>query len=326
MELRQLQYFLSVADSPSLSQAANVMGIAQPALGRQIRTLENELGVALFYRHGRGVQLTKAGESFRSAIAPLIRNLVQAKIDISANSAIPSGSITCGMPPSISATVGARLIKNFLEQFPAVTLHLVDGFSGYVNEWLVDGRVDIAVLNNARHSPQIETESLLEVGLFHVASRKQLPETDRDQDTITLSEVSSQRLVLPGRHHGLRRELEAAALDRGVKLNVVVEVDSLPTMFELVRSGLASTVLPHGAILAETTDPELVIRRIISPEVSNYYVVAYATNRPLTLATFEFGKALRREVRSAVAEGRLVGGKIGALQPEKISQVMVTSD
>src|SRR5262245_57110334 len=135
MELRQLQYFLAVADSGSLSKAAAVLGIAQPALSRSIRQLEEVVATRLFHRHGRGIELTEKGAQFRAMVSPLVRDLLQAGDQLKASAGIPAGTISFGMPPSISAVIGARLVETFLRLYPPVRLQIVDAFSGYVNEW-----------------------------------------------------------------------------------------------------------------------------------------------------------------------------------------------
>ncbi|MEJ0012109.1 MAG: LysR family transcriptional regulator [Bauldia sp.] len=307
MELRQLQHFLAIADTTSLSKASSILGIAQPALSRHLRLLEKELGVALFYRNGRGITITEEGERFRQIIEPLMRDLQQAKIEISSLALSPVGPVSCGMPPSISAVFGARLVMTFLERFPNATLHLVDGFSGYVNEWLVNGRLDMAVINSARRSPHLHMDPLMQVDLFHVANRKSVPPAERKDTSIPFAKVAEKRLILPGRHHGLRRELEAAASERRLKLDVFVEIDALNAAKELVQNDVGTTVLPHGAVINELNDSRLVVRRIVEPRVTNQYMIAYAGHRPLTLAMTQLANTLKSEVRSAIADGRLVG-------------------
>jgi LysR family nitrogen assimilation transcriptional regulator len=110
MELRQLQRFLSVAESGSISTASSVLGIAQPVLSREIKQLEKELRAKLFYRHGRGTRLTEAGAHFRMTVAPLVRKLQQAKSELSVRSGELAGSLSFAMPPSLSAVMGPRLV------------------------------------------------------------------------------------------------------------------------------------------------------------------------------------------------------------------------
>ena len=280
MELRQLQYFLAVADNGSLSKASAVLGIAQPALSRAVRQLEEATETQLFYRHGRGIRLTEKGAQFQAAVEPLVRSLLQAGDDLKASAGVPAGSISFGMPPSMSAVIGARLVEMFLERYPQVKLHIIDAFSGYVNEWLVAGRLDLAIINSARRSPHVNMDPLLTVDLFHVARHDMVDRAEHDHSTVAFDRLLDSPLILPGRHHGLRRQLEASAQSKGTKLNVIVEIDALEALKELVRRGVASTVLPHGTILKEAQDPNLVIRRLVDPDVTMQFMIAYSLQRP----------------------------------------------
>ena len=308
MELRQLQYFLAVAESGSLSRAAAVLGIAQPALSRAVRQLEEASGTQLFYRHGRGIRLTEQGAHFQAAVEPLVRGLLQAGDDLKASAGVPAGSIAFGMPPSMSALLGARLVEIFLERYPRVKLQIVDAFSGYVNEWLVAGRLDLAIVNGARRSAHVKVDPLLTVDLFHVARQDSLARGERRQSTVSFDRLLATPLILPGRHHGLRRQLEAAAQARGSKLDVIVEIDALEALKELVRRGIASTVLPHATLGAkDVRDPKLTIRRVAEPDVAMQFMIAYSLQRPTTLAMRELVRLVRAEVSRAITERRLIG-------------------
>lgn len=307
MELRQLSYFLAVVKAGSFSRAASVLGIAQPALSRQIRQLEEELGVELFYRHGRGIRPTEEGAQFEATVTPVLRDLAQARTDLRAAAKVPAGEISFGMPPSISTVIGAALVRDFRARFPQVRLHIIDGFSGFVNEWLVDGRVDMAVVNNARRSPYVRMDTLLTVDLFLLGPRAAVGALAPDGATLPTPRLAGLPLILPGRHHGLRRELDAAATRLGFELDVLVEIDSLAALKDLVRGGSFMSVLPHGAIQPEAANPEFGVRRLVAPDLTMEFMIAYSLQRPTTVAMRELARTVRTEVARAVAEGRLPG-------------------
>ena len=309
MELRQLQRFLSVAESGSISTASAILGIAQPVLSREIKQLEKELRAKLFYRHGRGTRLTEAGAHFRITVAPLVRKLQQAKSELSVHSGELAGSLSFAMPPSLSAVMGPRLVKAFLAQFPSVKLHFLDGYSGHVNEWIVAGRVDMAVVNNGTRSHATRMDPLVTTDLFFVGHRDIVETRNLDRETIPFDRAASIPMVLPAKHHGLRRVLDIAARKQNRKLNVVVEVDSLSAIKELVQSKVGVTVLPHGAVIFDSTDPALIIRRLVKPNLNLKFMIAYSTERPITLAMRQLAKTLRAEVRKAIADGGM-GGRI----------------
>jgi len=307
MELRQLQYFLAVADSGSLLKASSILGIAQPALSRAVRQLEETVETQLFYRHGRGIRLTERGAQFRAMVDPLVRSLLQAGQELKANAGVPVGAIAFGMPHSLSAVLGAPLVEDFLARYPQVKLQIIDGFSGHVNEWLVAGRLDLALINGARRTAHVSMDPLLTVDLFHVTHREMVEPAACDDTTIAFDQILHSPLILPGRHHGLRRQLDATAHAKGAKLNVIVEIDALDALKELVRRRVAPTVLPHGAILKESHDPTFVIRRLVEPDVTMQFMIAYSPQRPTTLAMRELVRILRTKVRDAVTDGQLIG-------------------
>jgi LysR family nitrogen assimilation transcriptional regulator len=307
MELRQLSYFLTILQSGSLSKASATLGVAQPALSRQIRQLEEELGLQLLYRHGRGIRPTEEGAQFASTVEPLVRDLLQAKSEIKESLGNPAGEIRFGVPPSLSAAIGAPLIRGFMTRFPQVKLHVIDGFSGFVNEWLTNGRVDMAVLNTARRSPYIRMDPLLTVDLFLLGPCKAVEALSGPGETCPMAALNGVPLLLPGRHHGLRRAVDAAAQKLGFDANTIVEVDSLATIRELVRQGIGMTVLPQGAILAELRDSAFAVRRLVEPDVTQSFLIAFSLQRPTTMAMRELARAVRHEVKVAIDEGRMAG-------------------
>jgi LysR family transcriptional regulator, nitrogen assimilation regulatory protein len=145
------------------------------------------------------------------------------------------------------------------------------------------------------------------VDLFHMAHRSMVDRSEQKNETIPFDRLLETPLILPGRHHGLRRQLDSVAQQRGREVNVLVEIDALEAMKNLVRQGIAPTVLPHGAILKEVDDPELVVRRLTDPEVTMQFMIAYSLQRPATLAMRELARILRAEVQQALASGRMSG-------------------
>ncbi|HKE44153.1 MAG TPA: LysR substrate-binding domain-containing protein [Steroidobacteraceae bacterium] len=306
MELHQIEYFLALVESRSFTKASVVLAVAQPALSRQIRQLEAELGVRLFYRHGRGVRLTEEGAQFQASVEPLLRELRQAVQDLRASAKVPAGEISLGMPPSLSATIGASLVQTFRSKYPQVRLHIVDGFSGFVNEWLVTGRVDMAVINDAGR-PAIRADTFLSVDLFLFGAARLVDSLAGTGDTMPLARLRGIPLVVPGRNHGLRREIDLAAQKLGLDLAIVVEIDSLVALKELVRQGLGLTILPYGSIYPDARDANFALRRIVEPDLTLTFSLAYSLQRPTTLAMRELARTIRNEAQRAIEAQRLFG-------------------
>lgn len=307
MELRQLAYFMAVIDAGSLSKAATIVGVTQSALSRQIAALEEEVNVRLFYRHGRGIRLTREGEQFQTVVAPALRDLTQVASELREVARVPVGAISFGMPPSISTAIGAEIVTEFARDFPYVKLHLVDGLSGFVNEWLAAGRIDMAIVNNARRSPYIRMDYLMTVGLYLFGRRRDIDTVCPDPRDVRTEALGQIPLILVGRNHGLRRALDDAARRLGMSLDIRAEVDALTALIKLVRHGMGFTVLPHGVIELEAGNRDFGYRRLVEPVVRQDYMMAFSLQRPTTHAMRELSRRVRAEINRALKDGRLVG-------------------
>ena len=168
MDMKQLHYFKHVAELGSFSKAAAFLSVAQPALSRQIGKLETELNVILLYRTGRGVIATEAGGLLLERANALLEQFDKLQHEMRALDGVVSGSATLGVPPTVSQVIIRPLINHFRKLYPAVSLEVVEGFSGHIHEWLVDGRLDVAVLYDAPRTRHLTAEHLLVEELFLV--------------------------------------------------------------------------------------------------------------------------------------------------------------
>ena len=122
--------------------------MAQPALSRQIRKLEQELGVDLLVRHGRGVRLTGAGSILLERAEQMIHLLRNTGDEVRANANAVTGHVSLGLPPAGGLLLGPPIVRTFQREWPQVAMQVRDGISNLLQEWLLDGRLDVAVLYN----------------------------------------------------------------------------------------------------------------------------------------------------------------------------------
>jgi DNA-binding transcriptional LysR family regulator len=308
MDLRQLNTFLQVAELGSLSRAADRLRIAQPALSRQIRLLEEELRVPLFTRHGRGMVPTPAGEALRARAAAILREVEETRAELMQEAGAVRGRVVFGLPPTVGAVVATRLVERVLTAHPEVTLRVVQAFSGYLLDWLQGGEVDIAVVYSGARAAGVRATPLLVETLCCVAPPAAgLPA----HHALSFAEVARQRLILPGPQHGLRLLVEAEAERRAIRLDVAVEADDLPVLKGLVLRGLGTTILPRAAVHEEVAAGRLCAAPIIDPHLSRKLVVAEPLGRQPSNAVRRFAALLRDEVeemvRSGVWDGQLLG-------------------
>src|SRR5690606_6830651 len=285
MDLTRLEYFLLVADHGSFSRASSVIGIAQPALGRQVKPLDSECGARLFYRHGRGVTLTPEGQLYAERIRPLLQQLAQATEGLASAQQPITGSITLGLTPTMMVLLGLPLIRAVRDAAPGVKLNFLTGYSGYVHEWLADGRLDIAILHEARRSQHISVDPLLDARLFLVSAAGRSPKVRRGRSSgISFRTLAGLPLALPSPTHGLRRVLDAAAAKHGVRLHVDYELDTLSLMKEVTVAGIAHTVLAMPAVMREVIAGQLDAIPLSAPDLHTRLSIATSLNRPLTRA------------------------------------------
>ncbi|HWU03094.1 MAG TPA: LysR family transcriptional regulator [Novosphingobium sp.] len=243
MDLRKFDYFLRVAELGSFSRAAASLHITQPVLSRQIRRLEEELGLALFYRNGRGVMLTQGGqcllENARSMQATL--NSTMAELAAIKNEFVGHASI--GMPSSVGRVMAVPLARMCREQFPNVHLHIVEAFSGDIVERLHHGRLDIAVTYTSASVQGFAIDPVAVEKLMLVS-----PPGQRPAPVVDLATLAGLPLILSGPAHPLRIEIERAARAAGLTLNMVMEVDALSAMLQMIEVGFGHAIMPPSAL------------------------------------------------------------------------------
>ncbi|HEX2017890.1 MAG TPA: LysR family transcriptional regulator [Aurantimonas sp.] len=303
MEFLTLSYFVQVTELGSFSRAAASLGVTQPALSRQVRKLEAELRTQLFYRHGRGIALTPAGRKLYAAVKPLLETLTDIREAIQEDSERVTGTVTIGLPPSLCATLGAMLDERFRARYPDAVLRTREGFSGILMEWIEAGRLDLAILYDARRGRSMHVSPLLEEYLFVI----QLPAADGDSSPVEIEALGGFGFVLPGPENGLRRVVDAAVRQAGVVLPIKAEMDSVAALKQLVLNGHGATILPLGAVHQEVETGRLVARMIRSPAMQAKLITATPLNQPVSRVTRALLSLVHECVEELVRAGRIEG-------------------
>jgi LysR family transcriptional regulator, nitrogen assimilation regulatory protein len=282
MNLKQIEYFVSVAERGSFSQAARALGVAQPALSRQVRLLETDLREALLLRNGRGVALTEAGQRLLEHGHALLQQMAQVRADMGASRGEPAGRITLALPPTIGRQLTLPLIEVFQREFPKARLAVVEGLSAHIAEWIASGRVDIGLLYNPEAQPALELTPVLEEPLCLVSRAQGRGAQRRALAPLPLRELTAYPLVLPERAHAFRRLLDNQATRAGVKLQVAWEVSSIPAIIDLVCAGHGHAVLGAGAVAASGRAAELAVRPLCEPHLVSVLCLAVSASKRAT--------------------------------------------
>ncbi|WP_425644399.1 LysR family transcriptional regulator [Agrobacterium leguminum] len=265
MDIRQLAYFVRVAELGSFSRASAFLHIAQPALSRQVRNLEAELKEALLVRNGRGVELTEAGERLLDNARGILRQIERTYEDIENSRTGKSGKVGIGLPATISTAIATALIRRLREELSDAQVTLVHGRSNQLQEWIMSGRLDMAIMYDAPSSPILEIHELVDENLYLIGREGAF----KDDKPVHLEALAEVPMVIACRPNSTRVLLDSELARFGQKLNIVFELDPLDTMFDLVRDGYGFTVASLRTLASKGPYARqgLEIRKIIGPEL-----------------------------------------------------------
>jgi DNA-binding transcriptional LysR family regulator len=305
MELSQLRTLIHVAELGSLSKAADRLHIAQPALSRQVRMLEEELGFALFTRHGRGMVITEQGRDVLKHATRVLAELDEIRATATTDAGKPlTGQIAIGLPPTVADIISVPLVAAFGAAHPKATLRLVSAYTGYLLDWLHRGELDLAILYDPHSARSLRSRPLLLENLFLIGP----PDAGFSTEVaVSFKELHGQRLLLPSTRHGLRTIVERCAAEIGITLDVVVEADSYATLKDLVRHGHGWTILPLAPIHQDVISGRLAGAPLITPVPVRRLVLSFPADRPVSrLARFGAG-TIDAIIRDQVERGIWVG-------------------
>ena len=245
MNVKHLKFFLKVAEIGSLTQAAAVLCIAQPALSRQMQQLEEELAVTLFRRSERGVALTDAGRLLQARAKPLLMSFDSLRQEMRDAFNEPSGTVVLAMPPSLFDMLTMPALREYRRTYPDVFLSLYEGISAVMNasSMVQAGNADLAVVTNMEPLATLENrpfviEPLCLIGPVEAALGQ--------RGKIDLESVSTLPLVITSRPNTLRLLLETAVANAGLPHNIVMEANSSAALLGAVEAGVGYTVLPFS--------------------------------------------------------------------------------
>jgi LysR family nitrogen assimilation transcriptional regulator len=279
MDLKQLEYFRHVAELGSFTRAASFLSVVQPALSRQVRQLEVELGQSLFDRNGRGVVLTDAGSRLLEHTRGILMQVGRARQELEEQKNGDSGHFVLGLPPSLGRSVTVPLVKAFGFRLPNASLATVEGLSAYMLEWLSVGRVDCALVYNAPASPTVDLSPLLDDQLFLIGPRA-AKSARKLRKSVTLAEIADYPLIIPSRPHSIRMSVENALAGVDRKIRVAHEIECIPAVIDLVRQGHGFAVLPFNALQSTPWGDEVSFKPIVAPVLKTSLSLATSAHRP----------------------------------------------
>ncbi|OWJ73068.1 LysR family transcriptional regulator [Haematobacter massiliensis] len=310
IDLRQMRYFVAIVEHGSFSRAAEYLHVAQPALSLHVRNMETDLGTALLFRSPRGVVPTEAGVILLRHARIMLDQVAVAEEEIRGHQREPSGDVRLGLPATIGQILAVPLLTQVHTRYPKIRLRIAEAMSGYIQDWLREGRIDLAVLYGEASEHAIRTEALLDEPLTFFGTPDMLKQAGLTAADLPLAAAADMPLILPGEGHGLRDLIKRHATATGCALTAVIDVDSYQNIKDLVLEGLGFSILPQNAIAAEVAEGKLASRRLTQPSIRRTVHLAYSTDKPMTNAVAVVRTLARAMLCDLARTGRWSGADI----------------
>ncbi|OLT12741.1 LysR family transcriptional regulator [Pseudonocardia sp. CNS-139] len=301
MDLRQLSAVVMVAETGSVTRAATLLHLVQPAVTRQIRGLEAELGVTLFERSRTGMHPTEAGTIVVERARRALSELERARAEIRPVAGRIRGIVTVGILDSLSAEIAEPLVRTVTSEHPDIRLRLLTGYSGHVKEWLDAGTVDVALLYGLTAAAAPHVRPLIEEALWAVAPPGAWPD---QRPNVPFGELAAHPLVMPAAPHGLRTVIDEAAARAGIELTPAVETNTMQVQKLLVASGVGWSILPRIGVLNDIVRGHLSGAPLCDPAVHRSVVLARAASSRVPPAVEVVTHEIERLIRMLQLEAQ----------------------
>jgi DNA-binding transcriptional LysR family regulator len=313
MDVKQLKALVTVVETGSVTRAAELLRLVQPAVTRQIRALEDELGVPLFDRTRHGMRPTAAGVSLADRARRALAELDRARAELAVTPGTVTGIVSVGLLESTAELLSGSLVSAVLNEHPGIELRVLTAYSGHLQQWLDTGDLDLSLLYNLAGTPSLNVQPLLSERLWVVAPTSAglspgLP--------VTLAEAAARPLVMPAPGHGLRTLIDRAITQAQVDVDMPVQTNSMSLQKRLVQSGHGWTILPGAGIAGDVAAGTLSAAPLAEPEVWRSIVLGMPRARHITPAVQAVARQLARQVRSAARQGQWLSAELAGTGSE----------
>jgi LysR family transcriptional regulator, nitrogen assimilation regulatory protein len=299
MDSESLRCFLRIAELGSFGRAAHVLNLTQPTLSRRIAALEHELRAQLFVRHQRGVSLTPAGVALGQRAQSLVRQLDELHDEVNLLDREPSGTVAVGLPPSLLNVVNGPLVESYRRKFPGVMLSAHEGISNVLEEKLVNGELDVALMFATRSRLRNASTKILAAEEMVLATAGDaMPQ----KAWLTIDDIVGLPLILYKLPNYIRWRVDVAFQQRGLTPNIVVEVNTISMLLEFARRGVGAAIAPRSAFVQDIEEATLVARPIRGLSVQ--WMLAVSHDRAHLPGVAALANHIESLVRAQIKAGR----------------------
>lgn len=303
MDIRQLRYFIAIAEEGSLSAAAQRVNVAQPSLSQHVIALERALNVQLLERSPKGVSLTQSGQLLLTHARTIVAALDVATQEVRQSGTEAVGDISFGLPSSVSMVLSVPLAETVRLELPRVRLRAIEAMSGFIQTWLEDLSIDLGILYDVSAVRHLKARHLMTEDLCFFSAIDAWPFNTVPGAAVRMADLAQVELVLPSRHHGLRIMIDRLTRANNVHLNVTTEMDALSQIKALVARGSSHTVLAPAAAFDFVERGELIMAPIIEPTMTRPVYLVRNPAKPMTAASLELERITVEVINDLIERG-----------------------
>jgi len=301
MDYRQLRAFLTIAETGNMTRASEILHLVQPAISRQLRMLEDDIGVKLFERERYGMALTEAGKSLLGYARRAMLELDRARAELSGSSAEIAGIVTVGLLPSTCDLLASQLVTAVAREYPRILIRIVMGYAGAMEQWLESGEIDTAILYGFEHEPRIQAKALLSEPLWLIGSAA--ARLDKHQP-VKLESLAGKAMILPNGPGGIRTIIDRICALSNLTLHVSAETNSMSVQKSLVLGGHGFTIGTPIAFAQELGSGQLSGAPLGEGGFTRTIGLALAANRPVPQPVRHVVELLERCMKESVQQDR----------------------
>jgi LysR family transcriptional regulator, nitrogen assimilation regulatory protein len=299
--LRQLRYFVAIADAGVFARAAEALNIAQSALSHHVSEVEADLGVKLLERLPRGIALTPAGRRLYQHACAILSAAAKAEVDVKTFTEIATGPVSVGLSHTAEAAASLNIMQAIGQSCPHVRLTIAEGLSPVLVERVLVGALDYAIIFNPPNDARLTRQPLLEEELFLIGQKEVI---GKPSSSIAFSDIPQGAVLGLQPVPASRSIIQEQILRNQITPNPRLEIDSLSAMRKALEAGLGCAILARSTVGAELSEGKVHARRIVEPPITRTLSLVGLVDHPQTRAFVEVGQILRRVIINEVKEGR----------------------